>query len=179
MPITFQTGVARFRDANGNEVDFNALGMGGGSGGSSIDYLGKVETDTEVMRLTLTIPDGYTEFWIRECHYPNSASATGWVRLLFNESYVIQLNSGVDGTNSANKEVYSLSHVKFEQGIILEELAWLSQNSSSVNRALRTSSGLLDYAHELKIDAVTKIQVSGYQAGVLGIGSYFEVWGAK
>lgn len=44
MSIELNTGAVRFRDADGNEFDFNALGMGGGSGGEG----GSAVTDDHI-----------------------------------------------------------------------------------------------------------------------------------
>lgn len=171
-----------------NEVDTQediinsiALALNGKAvAGDSIDYLGKTETNQEVTTITMNIPDGYSEFWIKECHYPNSSGLTGWVGVWLGSTKINSVYPGVDGSNASNKQVYSMTHLKIKNSQIIEYSSLRSQNTTSANATLATPVGLdVNIVFKSDFTDIKSIQSGGYQSGVLGVGSYIEVWGAK
>lgn len=123
MPITFQTGVARFRDANGNEVDFNALGMGGGSGDGSGEKWELIQSGTitnSIAKLTINKDQDGNPFRLKKARWKARIEKIGGITFRAQSPSVNGYGKGAffntDINANANATDYYLNPVQSVSG---------------------------------------------------------------
>ena len=156
---------------------------GGGSGGGNWRYLGRFETAEEVIKFEASIDEDGKPFSLREVYVrgvlmPNTVGATGWIRPkasggTFAEATMLD---GLDGESRTVGRAFAFTVVAMEGKLFLKD-AVVATSTTSVWNILtdRCKLGMINY--NVFSEKITSVGIGGHQAGVIGIGSYMEVWG--
>lgn len=156
---------------------------GGGSGGGNWRYLGRFETAEEVIDFQASIDEDGKPFSLREVYVrgvvmPNTVGATGWIRPKasggqFAEATIL---NGLDGSTRTMGRAFAFTVIAMEGRLFLKD-AVVATNTASVWNILTDRCKLGTINHNVSSEKITSIGMFGHQAGVIGIGSYMEVWG--
>lgn len=177
-----QTIIVSAVDENGRPTAWEAADM---PQGGDVEYIGKYSTSEEVVGITANLENLYKEIWVREFHAPNTGDQSGWVGLNLNKIQIGNLNGGVKASVAGNVGSCSFAHVKLEKDSsgeykIIEQLILNSINFSSALYNIKDCGGTVQNAVIGSFgNGISSVGVSGYQSGVLGVGSYIEIWGVR
>lgn len=175
---------------DGKPTEWEAVDMPGGAE-EVWEYIGTVTTIEDVASMYLTadkdgLPYALKKFRLVGKLYGNANASTGWIRL-FHES-TFQLTESFLWGFAANDEKYRSFDVVGEiiAGIPRITSIFRARNTTTIKNSLVYASdqdvSLYAYAPRdtaKELHAYTSLGLSGYQAGVLGAGTIFELYGVR
>lgn len=175
---------------DGKPTEWEAVDMPGGAE-EVWEYIGTVTTIEDVASMYLTadkdgLPYALKKFRLVGKLYGNANASTGWIRL-FHES-TFQLTESFLWGFAANDEEYRSFDVVGEiiAGIPRITSIFRARNTTTIKNSLAYASdqdiSLYAYAPRdtaKELHAYTSLGLSGYQAGVLGAGTIFELYGVR
>lgn len=148
-------------------------------------YLGRFDVSEDVSRFDVTEdangkPFNLKRLMIQGRVAPNAAGATGYINAHFNGKaigsvvYGSAMGEGVIG--SAFRQT-----VEVRGGKLFCEQALLSYDTKTLGYMLQSTSGTSSYVQNInnmmELESITRLRYQGWQDGVIGAGSYFELWG--
>lgn len=173
-------------DADGKPTAWEAVDM---AGGDEWEYIGTATTNEDVAKMFLTVDKDNKPYSLKKFRmvgklYGNAASAGGWVRACNGVSQMLT-DSILYGFEAAEGQYRSFDLIgEIVAGIPRITLFLRSANVSSIKDLL--SIPLLadirlysyaPYATANRLQAYTSLGLSGYQTGVLGAGTTFDIYG--
>lgn len=175
---------------DGKPTEWEAVDMPGGAE-EVWEYIGTVTTIEDVASMYLTadkdgLPYALKKFRLVGKLYGNANASTGWIRL-FHES-TFQLTESFLWGFAANDEKYRSFDVVGEiiAGIPRITSIFRARNTTTIKNSLVYASeqdiSLYAYAPRdtaKELHAYTSLGLSGYQVGVLGAGTIFELYGVR
>lgn len=175
---------------DGKPTEWEAVDMPGGAE-EVWEYIGTVTTIEDVASMYLTadkdgLPYALKKFRLVGKLYGNANASTGWIRL-FHES-TFQLTESFLWGFAASDEKYRSFDVVGEiiAGIPRITSIFRARNTTTIKNSLVYASdqdvSLYAYAPRdtaKELHAYTSLGLSGYQAGVLGAGTIFELYGVR
>lgn len=171
-------------DANGVVTAVKAVDAPTGGSNASWKYLGKFETSEEVQELIVSVdsdnnPLNLSKVRVRGVVMPNTVAATGWIRAKINTKIIQNgaLVDGMDGTKRTKGRAFQYDMAVVD-GTIFPENVLVADSTESVWDILQGGNiAFYQLGYLPTGNAITSVGISGYQAGVLGVGSYIEIWG--
>lgn len=173
---------------DGKPTEWEAVDM---PGGEEWEYIGAVTAPEDVTSIYLTtdkdgLPYALKKFRLVGKLYGNTSNSAGWIRLF--HAPVFQLTESFLWGFTANDGEYRSFDVAGEiiAGIPRITSIFRSRNTATIKNNLAYASdqdiSLYTYAPRdtaKELHAYTSFGLSGYQAGALGAGTMFEVYGVR
>jgi hypothetical protein len=172
---------------DGKPTEWEAVDM---PGGEEWEYIGAVTAPEDVTSIYLTTDEDGLPYTLKKFRlvgkvYGNTNNSTGWIRVFNTPTF--QLTETFANGLAANGEAYYSFDVAGEiiVGIPRITSIFVAGNSTTIKNGLSyaaTHKILYNYAPRdtaKKLLAYTSLGISGYQAGVLGAGTMFEIYGVR
>lgn len=173
-----QTVIVKAVDENGKPVEWEAADM---AGGEKWRYVGRLTTEEEVIGMVMSQDTNGNPFAFKEVIFqgyimPNSAAETGWIRFHIGG---YQCETLFDGMDASKREVgrYFRIRARCVAGKMFVDDVMMSSSTPSVYSTLRTESTYIDAGEPRELESINEVGLRGYQNHVLGVGTYFDVWG--
>lgn len=175
---------------DGKPTEWEAVDMP--SGAEEVwEYIGTVTANEDVMSMYLTkdkdgLPYALKKFRLVGKLYGNANASAGWVRLFHEPTF--QLTEPFLWGFAANDEEYRSFDVAGEIIARIPRITSIfrARNTATIknNLAYASDQDLALYAYAPRdtakeLHAYTSLGLSGYQAGVLGAGTMFELYGVR
>lgn len=175
-------------DDSGKPTAWEAVDM---AGGDEWEYIGTATTNEDVAKMFLTVDKDNNPYSLKKFRmvgklYGNAASDSGWVRA-YNRVSQALTGSILYGFEAAEGQYRSFDLIgEIVAGIPRITLLLRSVNVSSVKDLLSIPTpadlylySYAPYATAKRLQAYTSLGLSGYQAGVIGAGTTFDIYGVR
>lgn len=147
-------------------------------------YIGKVETQEEVARITMNLDENGQPFSLRKVrvkavNYPNSGDLSTNIRLVFNNKSQDIFHNSTIMTGVKTTETMRICDVIVEkiENILFPTSVYASSNNTSLATVLTPK---IDYVYQSDCNALEEYinQIDLYTwTNAIGAGAYMEVWG--
>ena len=152
--------------------------------GTGWRYIGRLEMTEEVVSMVLDVdedgkPFTLQEVCVRGVLMPNTVPSTGWIRPHINGLQIPETTMlmGLDAASRTVGRAFCFTVVVRDGSVFLEEVSTGSSNANTWSTLADNNAKYGLITAMPTAEAIKSVGIGGYQTGVIGIGTYFEVWG--
>lgn len=148
-------------------------------------YIGRVTPEEDVISAALSVDSGGRPFslsrvLIQGVIAPNTSDATGWIKPTINgHLWTIQSDLGACNPGEGVNGRGFRCELEVIAGRVFGRLPLGTMNDTNAYDLLYVvnHSGVDSLRSQIKITQINSIGLAGWQAGAIGAGSYFDIWG--